>query len=189
MILLIDNYDSFTYNIYQYIIHFNSDAEVITNTHSLSEIKALKNMDAIVISPGPSRPEYSMLSLEAIDFYKGKLPILGVCLGMQAISYYFGAEIRAAKRIMHGKTDRIRCLQSKIFQGLPDEMDVVRYHSLAVDNLKDLNVTAYSMQDNEIMAVESEKLKIYGLQFHPESYLTQNGFDIIKNFMEVAYVK
>lgn len=189
MILLIDNYDSFAYNIYQYIIHFNHDVKVITNRHPLSEIKGLKNIDAIVISPGPSRPEHSMLSLDAIDFYKGKLPILGVCLGMQAISYYFGANIRKAKQIMHGKVDKIRHLQSRIFKGLPEKIDVVRYHSLAVDNLKDLNKTAYSIKDSEIMAVESEKLKIYGLQFHPESYLTQNGLDIIKNFMEVVYAK
>ncbi len=187
MIILIDNYDSFTYNIYHYLLHFREDIKVVRNTAAVSELKSLKNVDALVLSPGPSHPRNSFLTLDAIDFFKGKLPIFGVCLGMQAIGYYFGASIRKAVRIMHGKVDAIEHKRGDLFKNLPNPMNVVRYHSLVLDDLKDFNITAVSVNDGEIMAIENEKLNIFGVQFHPESILTQNGISIIKNFLEVVY--
>ncbi len=186
MIVLIDNYDSFTYNIYHYLLHYRDDVRVIRNTESISALKHLKSLEAIVLSPGPSHPSNSALTLDVIEFFEGKLPMFGVCLGMQAIGYYFGATIRLAKRIMHGKLDRIVFEKSPIFRGCPQHLEVVRYHSLVVDELKVLRVVAKSATDDEIMAIEDEDLRIYGVQFHPESYLTRHGLKIIGNFLEVA---
>ncbi len=185
MVVLIDNYDSFTYNVYHYLKHFRNDVSVILNSESVEKLKRMKSLEAIVISPGPSHPSKSMLSLEALDYFLGRIPILGICLGMQAIGYYFGATVRKARRIMHGKTDIITLGESRIFKDLPDRLLVVRYHSLVIDQLKTLTVTARSTTDNEIMAIEEKDAKVYGVQFHPESYLTQDGLKLIGNFLEV----
>ncbi len=185
MIVLIDNYDSFTYNIYQYIMHFTPEITVLKNTQNIDELKSIKGISKIVLSPGPSKPQNSYLTLDAIDFYKNRLPILGVCLGMQAIGYYFGATIEKAENIMHGKIDIINHTESTIFKEIPNKFKAVRYHSLVVRNPKNMNITAKSEKDGEIMAIENDNLKIYGVQFHPESYLTDNGLKIIKNFLEV----
>jgi anthranilate synthase/aminodeoxychorismate synthase-like glutamine amidotransferase len=187
MIVLIDNYDSFTYNIYHYILHFTEDISVVRNTQKMDELKNIKNLDAIVLSPGPSHPSNSYLTLDAIDYFKAKLPIFGVCLGMQAIGYYFGADIRKAKNVMHGKVDKIEHTASAIFKSMDEKLSVVRYHSLVIDNPKELAITAKSLTDNEIMAIEKADMAIYGVQFHPESLLSQNGIDVIKNFLGVVY--
>ncbi len=187
MIALIDNYDSFTYNIYHYILHFIDDIEIVKNTESIRKLKDMKNLDAIVLSPGPSHPKNSLLTLDAIDYFKGRLPMLGVCLGMQAIGFYFGAAIRKANKVMHGKKDTIKHNQELIFKGVENPMDVIRYHSLVVDDIVGLDITARSLSDNEIMAIQNDDIGIFGVQFHPESYLTSRGIDIIKNFLGVVY--
>ncbi len=187
MIVLIDNYDSFTYNIYHYILHFKEDITVIRNDETIGKLKHLNNIDALVLSPGPSHPSKSLLTLDAIDFFAGKLPIFGVCLGMQAIGYYFSSKIERAKIVMHGKTDKIKHKNSPIFKGFDNPVNVVRYHSLVVREPKNIDIVANSISDGEIMAIENRKLKIFGVQFHPESYLSENGIKIIKNFLEVVY--
>ncbi len=188
MIVLIDNYDSFTYNIYHYILHFTEDVTVIKNSEKIDVLKNIKQMKAVVLSPGPSHPANSLLSLDAIDLFAGEIPIFGVCLGMQAIGYYFKAKIERANTIMHGKSDKIEHIgNSPIFTGLKNPLNVVRYHSLVVKNPVGLEVSARSLSDNEIMAIENKEMKIFGVQFHPESFLTQSGIDIIKNFLEVVY--
>ena len=185
MILLIDNYDSFTYNLYHYLGLFD-DVKVVKNDEKLSTIKNIQNLKGIVISPGPSHPKNSLLSLDTVDFFKGKLPILGVCLGMQAIGYYFGFTIRKAKRIMHGKVDTILTkTKSLLFKELPENFKATRYHSLVVDNIKDnFIINSISQTDNEIMGIENKNLNIFGLQFHPESYASQFGLELIRNFVK-----
>ncbi|AEA34517.1 anthranilate synthase component II [Hippea maritima] len=184
MIALIDNYDSFTYNLSHYIGLFD-DVVVIRNTEKTDKLKSIKNLKGIAISPGPSHPKNSLLSLEVIDVFKGKTPIFGVCLGMQAIGLYFGFSIEKANRIMHGKTDKIKHFNSEIFSKIRDEFIGVRYHSLVVKGEADgFNITAVSVSDNQIMAIENKALRIYGVQFHPESYLSQFGLQIVKNFVK-----
>ncbi len=185
MIALIDNYDSFTYNLYHYI-GFYDEVRVFKNTDSLASVKNVRDLSAIAISPGPSHPKNSMLSLDVIDFFKGKLPIFGVCLGMQAIGYYFGFKIRKAKKIMHGKVDEIKVLnKSPIFAGLPDSFKATRYHSLVVDGVRgDFSVNSVANSDGEVMGIENMKLLIFGVQFHPESYTSEFGLQIVRNFVK-----
>ena len=185
MIALIDNYDSFTYNLCHYI-GFYDEVRVFKNTESLSSIKKVGGLSAIAISPGPSHPKNSLLSLDVIDFFKSKLPIFGVCLGMQAIGYYFGFEIRKAKRIMHGKVDEIKILnESPLFVGLPEIFKATRYHSLVVDGVGDgFSVSSVSVSDDEVMGIENRELLVFGVQFHPESYTSEFGLQIVKNFVK-----
>ena len=185
MIALIDNYDSFTYNLFHYI-GFYDEVKVLKNTDSLASVKNVKGLSAIVISPGPSHPKNSMLSLDAIDFFKGRLPIFGVCLGMQAIGYYFGFEIRKAKKIMHGKVDEIKVLgESSLFGGLPESFMATRYHSLVVDGVGGgFSVNSVASSDREVMGIESGELLIFGVQFHPESYTSEFGLQIVRNFVK-----
>ncbi|MBA4417983.1 MAG: hypothetical protein C0392_08745 [Syntrophus sp. (in: bacteria)] len=189
MILLIDNYDSFTYNIYDYVGRYRP-VKVVRNTESLESIKSV-DVEGIILSPGPSHPANSLLTLDAIDFFKGKVPILGVCLGMQAIAYSFGNRVRRAKRIMHGKVDTIENKGSLLLEGLEGEFPAVRYHSLVVDieGNNNFDVSAVSKSDGEIMAIEDRAQRIFGLQFHPESYGTGKGLRIIENYLEVCYGK
>ena len=185
MIALIDNYDSFTFNVYHYLSVL-CDVEVFRNTESLDRITAL-DVQGIVISPGPSHPAQSKLSLEVIDHFKGQVPILGICLGMQAIGYRFGKEIRRARSVMHGKVDRIDHSGGTLFKGIDQEFSAVRYHSLVVEcDDKDLAVCAVSKSDGEVMAIEQKDARLYGLQFHPESYATPDGMQFIRNFLEVC---
>ncbi len=185
MIALIDNYDSFTFNVYHYLSR-ECDVEVFKNTDSLDRITGL-DPAGIVISPGPSHPAQSLLSLEAIRHFMGRVPILGICLGMQAIGYHLGKKIRRAGRIMHGKVDRIDHSGGALFKGIDPEFSAVRYHSLVVEcDGKDLAVRAVSRSDGEVMAIENEEAKLYGLQFHPESYATPDGMRFIRNFLEVC---
>ncbi len=186
MILLIDNYDSFSYNLYQYLGELKADIKVIRNDEmSVEEIRAL-NPDKIVISPGPGRPEDAGIIIEAVKELGKDIPILGVCLGHQAICAAFGAKITYASRLMHGKqslTD-LDTAQS-IFKDCPEKTPVARYHSLVADEStlpSELKVIARA-DDGEVMAVRHEKYPIYGLQFHPESILTPEGKKMLGNFL------
>jgi len=184
MIVLIDNYDSFTFNVYDYLMKF-TDIRVFRNTDKLEALKKL-DMKGLVISPGPSHPANSLLSLDAITCFKGKVPILGICLGMQAIAYEAGNTVRKARRIMHGKVDRIINRGGVLLNGMGEIFPAVRYHSLVMENNNNFHVCALSESDGEIMAIENTDLKLFGLQFHPESYATDNGLTFIKNFVEVC---
>jgi anthranilate synthase/aminodeoxychorismate synthase-like glutamine amidotransferase len=185
MIVLIDNYDSFTFNVYDYLMKL-ADIRVFRNTDKLEALKTL-DLQGLVISPGPSHPANSLLSLDAITYYKGKVPILGICLGMQAIAYEAGNTVRRAKRIMHGKVDSIRNNGGLLLKGLGETFPAVRYHSLVVENNNNFHVCAVSESDGEIMAIENTDLKLFGLQFHPESYATEKGMMFIQNFVEVCH--
>lgn len=191
MILMIDNYDSFTYNIVQYLREMTSDVEVVRNDAiTVDQITAL-NPQAIVISPGPGRPESAGTSLEAIRTFAGKIPILGVCLGHQAIGACYGASIIHAKRLMHGKTSDITADGEGIFKGLGNStFKAMRYHSLVIDEstLPDcLKITARS-EDGEIMGVRHKDYLIEGIQFHPESIMTPVGKRILRNFLKLANI-
>ena len=186
MILLIDNYDSFVYNLYQYIGSINSDIIVKRNNEiTIEEIEKL-NPEKIILSPGPGKPSDAGICIDIVKNFAGKIPIFGVCLGHQAICEAYGATISYAKELMHGKQSEIKIdTTCPIFEGLDKKIVVGRYHSLAA--LKDtipeeLKVVATS-DDNEVMAVWCEKDNIFGVQFHPESVLTPNGYTIIKNFL------
>ena len=187
MILLIDNYDSFVYNLYQYIGSINPDIIVKRNDEiTLKEIEKL-NPEKIILSPGPGKPSDAGICIDLIKYFAGKIPIFGVCLGHQAICEAFGAKISYAKELMHGKQSEINIdTDCPVFKGLDKKIVVGRYHSLAA--LKDtipsqLKVVATS-DDNEVMAVYNKEQNIFGVQFHPESVLTPNGYQIIKNFCE-----
>ncbi len=187
MILLIDNYDSFSYNLYQFVGEISADIKVVRNDAlTLDEIKKL-SPSHIIISPGPGRPENAGIIIDVVKNIQ--VPILGVCLGHQAICAAFGAKITYAKKLMHGKQSEILCENnSPLFKNLPIRFLVGRYHSLVAESStipNDLKITARALNDNEIMAVQHKTLPIYGVQFHPESILTQHGKTILKNFLEV----
>ena len=187
MIVLIDNYDSFSYNLYQMIGEINPDIRVIRNDEMTVEEVAALSPDRIILSPGPGKPKEAGICEEIVKKLGGKIPILGVCLGHQAICEAYGATVTYAKALMHGKqSDCTIDEKSKLFSGLPGEIKVARYHSLAAqkDTLpEELRITAIT-KDGEVMAVEHTDYPIYGLQFHPESILTPDGRQILKNFME-----
>ena len=189
MIVLIDNYDSFSYNLYQLIGTMNEDITVIRNDEKTVEEIERMNPSHIIISPGPGRPEDAGVCKKAIRYFAGKVPILGVCLGHQAICQEFGATVSYAKQLMHGKQSEVLVdTTSKIFEGLSERIKVARYHSLIAkeDTIPvELVVTART-DDGEIMAVKHREYGIYGLQFHPESILTPDGYQMIKNFLEEA---
>ena len=191
MIVLIDNYDSFTYNLVQYIGALEPDIQVIRNDAcTLDEIEAMKP-DAIVISPGPGKPSDAGICIEAIRYFKDKVPILGVCLGHQAICESFGGTVSYAKELMHGKSSVAQIKEaSLLFQSIGPEMQVARYHSLAAirESLPaELKVTAET-GDGEVMAVEHRVYPVYGLQFHPESVLTPKGMILIENFLNIGKI-
>ncbi|UQD52354.1 aminodeoxychorismate/anthranilate synthase component II [Bacillus methanolicus] len=187
MILLIDNYDSFTFNLYQYLGELGEDVQVARNDQiSLKEIEKL-NPGAIVLSPGPGRPEAAGICVDIIKAFYRKTPILGICLGHQAIGYAFGAVIEKAGKVMHGKTSKLTHTGSFLFEYLPQPVEVMRYHSLVIQNgtLPGVfKILARSMDDNEIMAIKHESCPLYGLQFHPESVGTKTGKKIINNFLK-----
>jgi anthranilate synthase component 2 len=189
MILMIDNYDSFTYNIVQYCLELGANLKVIRNDElTLNEIEEL-NPEKIIISPGPATPNEAGISLEVIKNFKNKKPIFGICLGHQSIAQAFGGEIIKAKNMMHGKTSKINIIKhNDIFKNLPDNFRATRYHSLTInkDNLPDIiEVLAKSNDDNEIMAIKIKDLPIYGVQFHPESIMSEFGYEIIDNFLKL----
>lgn len=189
-LLMVDNYDSFTYNIVQYFGELGADVEVFRNDEiTVAEIEArlaAGQLDRLVISPGPCSPAEAGISVAAIQHFAGKLPILGVCLGHQAIGAAFGGNIIRAQELMHGKTSVITTTQKGVFAGLPDKFTVNRYHSLAIERATCpdvLEVTAWTA-DGEIMGVRHRALAIEGVQFHPESILTEHGHAMLKNFLE-----
>lgn len=188
MILLIDNYDSFVYNLYQFIAEIEPDVKIVRNDKITPEEIEELSPDAIVISPGPGKPSDAGVCIEVIQKLKGKFPILGVCLGHQAIAEAFGATVGHAKQLMHGKVSVLEDVKtdSVMFRGLEKPVKVARYHSLAVEEAtlpEELEVTARS-KDNEVMAMEHKTYPIYGLQFHPESVMTPDGFQMIENFLK-----
>ena len=191
MILLIDNYDSFSYNLYQLIGEIQSDIKVIRNDEkTVEEIQAL-SPDRIILSPGPGRPEDAGICIEAVNFLGKDIPILGVCLGHQAICAAFGATVTYAKELMHGKQSDVRFdMSCPLFKGCPEIAPVARYHSLAADAAtipESLKITALTT-DGEVMAVQHKTYPIFGVQFHPESIMTPNGRQILQNFINIKEI-
>jgi anthranilate synthase component 2 len=185
-LLMVDNYDSFTYNIVQYFGELGADVEVFRNDEISLEGIAERRPDRLVISPGPCSPAEAGISVAAIQHFAGKLPILGVCLGHQSIGAAFGGKIVRAQELMHGKTSVLHTTQQGVFRNLPEKFTVNRYHSLAIERAScpaDLEVTAWT-DDGEIMGVRHQSLAIEGVQFHPESILTEHGHAMLKNFLE-----
>lgn len=190
MILMIDNYDSFTYNIVQYLLELSAEVEVRRNDEiTIAEIEAMAP-EKIVISPGPCTPNEAGISLETVDHFAGKIPILGICLGHQSIGQSFGGTIVRAGSVMHGKTSAIHHNGEGVFAGLKQPFEATRYHSLVVDKAtlpSTLEVTAWTEKDgevDEIMGLRHRELSIEGVQFHPESILTEHGYDLLKNFLK-----
>jgi anthranilate synthase component 2 len=185
MLLMIDNYDSFTYNLVQYLGELGEQVKVVRNDEmSAAEIERL-GPERIVVSPGPCTPNEAGVSLEVIARFAGRVPILGVCLGHQAIGQAFGGRVVHAKTLMHGKVSRIHHAGAGVFRGLPTPYDATRYHSLAIERAScpaDLEVTAWT-DDGEIMGVRHRSLPVEGVQFHPESILTQHGHALLRNFL------
>ena len=188
-LLMIDNYDSFTFNIVQYFGELGADVEVFRNDEITLEGIALRQPDRLVVSPGPCTPNEAGISVAAIKHFAGKLPVLGVCLGHQSIGAAFGGKIIRAKELMHGKTSVITTTQEGVFAGLPEKFVVNRYHSLAIERATcpaELAVTAWT-DDGEIMGVRhtgfADDVRIEGVQFHPESILTEHGHAMLKNFL------
>lgn len=187
MLLLIDNYDSFTFNLYQMLGVIHKDIKVVRNDTVTIEDISKMDLDGIIISPGPGRPEDAGICIDVIKNFAGKLPLLGICLGHQAIVCAFGGNVIGAEKIMHGKTSEVLIEEGDIFKDLPESFNVMRYHSLVIENSsipRELKVIAET-RDKVIMGIKHKDYKIYGLQFHPESILTEYGDKILKNFIEV----
>lgn len=188
MLLMIDNYDSFTFNIVQYFGQLGEEVQVHRNDKiSLDEIEALKP-ERLVISPGPCSPAEAGISVSAIKHFAGKIPILGVCLGHQSIGYAFGGKVLRSATLMHGKTSPIIHNERDLFANLPNPFQATRYHSLVVDRAslpKCLEVTAW-VENGEIMGLRHIELPIWGVQFHPESILTECGMELLKNFLTIS---
>lgn len=189
-LLMIDNYDSFTYNLVQYFGELGAQVETIRNdaiaAHDILARPAASRPDRIVISPGPCSPAQAGISIDLIRQAAGKIPLLGVCLGHQAIGEAFGGRIIRAKTLMHGKTSLIQHTGQGVFRQLPSPMTVIRYHSLAIEPTSlpsDLMVTAWT-DDGEIMGVQHKSLAVHGVQFHPESILSEHGHAMLKNFLD-----
>ena len=188
MLLMIDNYDSFTYNLVQYFAELGADVVVQRNDEITVEQVARLNPQYLVISPGPCTPNEAGISVAAIKEFAGKIPILGVCLGHQSIGQAFGGKIIHAKQLMHGKTSLIHHHGNSVFTGLPNPFTATRYHSLVIEreSLPEcLEITAWTA-DDEIMGVRHKALAVHGVQFHPESILTEYGHAMLKNFLEGA---
>jgi len=189
MVLMIDNYDSFTYNIVQYCRELGADLKVIRNDElTVQEIKEL-NPQKIILSPGPSTPNDAGVTLDVIREFSGTVPIFGICLGHQSIAQAFGGEVVRAKNMMHGKTSQIEVdVDTEIFKDIPSEFRATRYHSLIVkkENLPDCIIsTSHSKDDNEIMSLQIKDRPIYGVQFHPESIMSEYGHEMLDNFLKL----
>lgn len=187
MILLIDNYDSFTYNLYQYIGETYQNIRVVRNDAiTIDELKQM-DLEGIILSPGPGVPENAGICIDVIRTFGGKVPILGICLGHQAIAYAYGGKVIRAETVKHGKTSMITHSDDKLFEGIGTCFEVMRYHSLVVEEKtlpEILSITARSVDDDVIMAMKHKEYAVYGVQFHPESIFTEHGSIIIKNFLE-----
>jgi anthranilate synthase/aminodeoxychorismate synthase-like glutamine amidotransferase len=191
MLLMIDNYDSFTYNLFQYISELGEEVVVVRNNETT--IAAIEKMqpERIVVSPGPSTPQNAGISNDVIKHFGSKLPLLGVCLGHQCIGYSYGGIVSRAQRIMHGKASLIHHKNAGVFAGLPSPISAIRYHSLLIEkeHLPDcLEVTAWT-DEGEIMGVRHKQFNVEGVQFHPESFMTEHGKDIINNFVKSGKLK
>ncbi|WP_181955879.1 aminodeoxychorismate synthase component II [Enterovibrio norvegicus] len=189
MLLIIDNYDSFTYNLYQFFCQLGADVVVRRNdTLTLADIEAMSPTH-LVISPGPCTPDDAGISLDAIRYFAGKLPILGVCLGHQALAQVFGANVVRARQVMHGKTSPVVHQNQGVFQGLNNPLTVTRYHSLVVEReslSEAFDITAWTERDgefDEIMGIRHRELPLEGVQFHPESIMTEQGHQLLANFL------
>jgi len=189
MLLMLDNYDSFTYNLVQYFGELGEDVRVYRNDQiTIDEIEALKP-DHICVSPGPCSPAEAGISVALIQHFAGRIPLLGVCLGHQAIGAAFGGKIVRAKEIMHGKTSLVTHRGTDVFRGLPSPFTVIRYHSLAIERetLPDCLAVTAETADGEIMGVRHKTLPVYGVQFHPESILSEHGHDMLRNFLTMDH--
>lgn len=191
MLLLIDNYDSFTYNLSQYLSELKEEVMVVRNDKiTIGEIENL-NPERIVISPGPATPLQAGISNDVISHFSGKLPILGVCLGHQCIGHVFGGKVDLAKSVMHGKSSLIHHTNKGVFEGMPNPFSAIRYHSLMVyrEGLPDcLEVTAWT-EDGTIMGLKHKQFNIEGIQFHPESFMTEKGMKLLENFINNSKVR
>jgi len=191
MLVLIDNYDSFTYNVYQYLCELGQDIRVLRNDQTSVDAVAKMRPAGIVISPGPSNPTRAGISNEVIRHFSGKFPLLGICLGHQCIGYVFGGKVIGAPQIMHGKSSLIQPNNQGIFKGLPSPFSAIRYHSLVVakEGLPDcLQITAQT-DDGTIMGLQHRLYPVYGIQFHPESFMTENGKPLLQNFINIIREK
>lgn len=189
MILLIDNYDSFSYNLYQLLGSFNPDIKVIRNDARTPEEMAALAPEAIILSPGPGRPENAGVCVDVVKKLGDKIPILGVCLGHQAICTAYGATVSYAKKLMHGKQSSAKLdLACPLFTGCPEVVPVARYHSLAVleETIPECLLITARAEDGEVMAVRHRDAPVYGVQFHPESIMTPDGNTMLKNFLQIA---
>lgn len=184
MILIVDNFDSFTYNLVDYFNQIDLKVDVLRNNASLDDLLSEK-YEAVVLSPGPGKPKNAGYLMNVLEYYHGKVPVLGICLGHQAIALFFNGSIEKAQKPMHGKLSHIHHEKDAIFENIPASFNVVRYHSLICDNLpKCLNVIAQT-EIGENMAMKHEELPIYGLQFHPEAALSEYGLDILRNWKNI----
>jgi len=188
MLLLIDNYDSFTYNLFQYLSELGAEVKVIRNDKATVEELDMLQPELVVVSPGPSTPDNAGVSVDAVRHFSGKVPVLGVCLGHQCIGAAFGGVVSGAGEIRHGKTSPIHHDGKGLFQGVPDPFEAVRYHSLAIEKETvppDFDVTART-ENGIIMGIRHKTLPVEGVQFHPESILTKQGKQILQNFLDMA---
>jgi anthranilate synthase/aminodeoxychorismate synthase-like glutamine amidotransferase len=186
-VLLLDNYDSFTYNLYDYLLQAGADCEVVRNDAIASDRLLHPDFDALVLSPGPGRPEDAGIMMTAIEACHQHLPIFGICLGHQALGTFFGARLVKAAAPMHGKTSIIRCADHPLFRGIPQEVEVMRYHSLLLESLDQTPLTCIATTDaGEIMALSHRSLPLWGVQFHPESILTDYGLRMVQNWVDAV---
>jgi anthranilate synthase/aminodeoxychorismate synthase-like glutamine amidotransferase len=186
MLLLIDNYDSFTYNLFQYLSELGAEVEVIRNDKATIKELAAMNPERVVVSPGPSTPDNAGISVDAIKHFAGTVPVLGVCLGHQCIAQAFGGVIKGAGEIRHGKTSLIHHTGQGVFAGLPQPFEAVRYHSLAVEpeTVPDIFDVTAKTENGIIMGIRHKELDVEGVQFHPESIMTKTGKDLLQNFLD-----
>jgi len=186
MLLLIDNYDSFTYNIFQYLSELGAEVEVIRNDKATIEQLAALNPDRVVVSPGPSTPDNAGISVDVIKHFSGKVPVLGVCLGHQCIAQAFGGVVKGAGEIRHGKTSPVNHTGQGVFAGLPQPFEAVRYHSLAVEQetVPDVFEVTARTENGIIMGIKHKELDVEGVQFHPESIMTEAGKELLQNFLD-----
>ena len=186
MLLLIDNYDSFTYNLFQYFSELGAEVEVVRNDKATIEQLAALNPERVVVSPGPSTPDNAGISVDVIKHFAGKIPVLGVCLGHQCIAQAFGGVVKGAGEIRHGKTSPINHTGQGVFASLPQPFKAVRYHSLAIEQetVPDVFEVTASTENGIIMGIRHKELDVEGVQFHPESIMTESGKDLLQNFLD-----
>ncbi|GAA4307433.1 aminodeoxychorismate/anthranilate synthase component II [Nibribacter koreensis] len=187
MLLLLDNFDSFTYNLYDYFKQIGVEVEVRRNNVSLEELQKLP-LEGIVLSPGPGTPEKAGVMPAVIDYYHDRLPMLGICLGHQALGQFFGGQVVKALKPMHGKISEITCAPDPLFAHMPQKVQVVRYHSLVVTKAPASLIPLAQTQEGELMAFKHNQLPLYALQFHPEAALTTHGLTMLKNWVDIVNI-